>query len=597
MTDKIDKLYLRKNILYVIITGFYLVLAYQLYRMQILQGEAYETKSEENSIKRNEINAPRGIFFDRNFKVLVGNTPSFTISVTPAFYEKEYSPYLESILSYNEGTISELLKKKKRAGRYKPLLVSRDANFSAISWIEENKELLPGIEYNVEIKRDYDLRIRGSHIFGYTREITADKLSTRRDEYDIGDFIGYSGLEKTYEKYLRGKKGYRYTVVDSRQRTIGRYMDGTADVKPIKGNDLVLSIDADLQALSEDLMKDKRGAIVAIEPTTGEILSFVSAPDFDLNALSAVTTNSEWSALLSDTSKPLFNRATMAIYAPGSTIKMLEAIVSVEEGIWSPEKTIICNGGWQFGDRFFKCTHVHGRVNMERSIEKSCNTYYYQLIHEIGLERWTKYVGLFGFGHKTGIDIPEETRGILPSREYYNRLLGNNWTDGVLMNLSIGQGEVSCTPVQLAQYAALLANFGKTRVPHLVKGYIDSETNEFVEFEFDSVDIGIKHESFEVARKGMLDVVHGEGTARWIRQKGVNIAGKTGTAQNPFGEDHAIFIAFAPYENPEIAVAVFVENAGFGSTHAAPLAGKVIKKFMDGKNNGDKNNLIMRVDN
>ena len=242
-----------------------------------------------------------------------------------------------------------------------------------------------------------------------------------------------------------------------------------------------------------------------------------------------------------------------------------------------------CTGGMFYGDRFFACDHVHGKVDLLDAIERSCNTYFYDLTLKIGLDRWSKYAREFGFGEYSGIDIPEDSRGILPSAEYYDRIYGKGkWTKGNIMSLAIGQGELSTTPVQLAKYAALLANFGKTKVPHLVKGYIDSKAQQYVPFEFDDIALNISHKNLEIVREGMYRVVEGDkGTARLIRLPNIKIAGKTGTAQNPHGENHAVFIAFAPYENPKIAVAVIIENAGYGSTYAAPVARDIIKVYLE----------------
>jgi penicillin-binding protein 2 len=260
---------------------------------------------------------------------------------------------------------------------------------------------------------------------------------------------------------------------------------------------------------------------------------------------------------------------------------MLAAIIGLEEKLITPYTTVKCTGAFKYGNRPFRCTHVHGTVNLEESIEKSCNIFYYQLILKIGLDRWAKYIRQFGFGSKTGIDIGEESRGIVPDSDYYNRVYGKNkWTEGNLLSLAIGQGELSVTPVQLAQYVSLLANNGKTKKPHFVKGIVKDGTPEYSQFIAEDVSVDISQRSFDIVKKGMYKVVNGDGSAKHIQLPGIEIAGKTGTAQNPHGEDHALFVAFAPYESPKIAVAVIVENIGFGSTHAAPIAGDVIEAFL-----------------
>jgi penicillin-binding protein 2 len=291
----------------------------------------------------------------------------------------------------------------------------------------------------------------------------------------------------------------------------------------------------------------------------------------------------------------MFNRASMSTFAPGSTFKMISAIAGLEEGIIDTNYTIICRGGYQFGDRYFKDLHVHGSVDVETSIEKSCNTFYYSLVNRLGLDLWSKYAKKFGFGSKTKIDIPEESGGIVPSTEYYNRVYGKTgWTKGFVISLGIGQGELNVTPLQLAQYAALFANFGKSARPHFLKSYLDTKTNERYDVKPQYYDIGISKKSFDIVRHAMYLVVNGAGTATNIKLPDIAIAGKTGTAQNPHGEDHAVFVGFAPYDNPKIAIAVLVENAGFGSTVAAPIARDIIKAYLQkGKKEEPKNLTVL----
>ena len=397
----------------------------------------------------------------------------------------------------------------------------------------------------------------------------------------MGDEIGFSGIEKKYEDILRGKKGINYMLVDSRQKTIGSFKEGKENIPTIKGYDLILGIDKDAQKVAEEVFKEKRGAVVAIEPSSGEILAFVSAPEFNLNDFATVTSSKKFSELMQDEDKPMLNRATMGYYSPGSTFKMVSAIAALEEGIIDTTTRISCPGGFQYGNHFFKCLHTHGSTDIYSSIEKSCNTFYYSTVVKLGLDRWSKYSKLLGFGHKTNVDISEEYPGIVPSTEYYNKIYGKNgWTKGFVVSLGIGQGELSVTPIQMAQYAAFIANYGKTAKPHFLKAYIDTKTNKRIDVKPNYMDTGISKRTFDIVRKAMWLVVNGAGTATNIKDPKLNIAGKTGTAQNPHGKDHAIFIGFAPYDNPKIAIAVIVENAGFGSTAAAPIARDVIKAYL-----------------
>ncbi|MAT56909.1 MAG: penicillin-binding protein 2 [Ignavibacteriae bacterium] len=580
MTETFFGSVVRQRIILFVIIGFSFVVSINLFKMQILENPTYEKKSEENSIKKIVRYAPRGVFYDRNGEVLVSNKPSFTLQITPSQYKPNLTSMLENVMQEDSGYIADVLNKYKGFASNRPIRIKRDIDFQTLAWYEENSENLSGVDYVIETQRDYSYGVIGAHIFGYTKEITSKELAQKKEFYDLGDYIGSKGLEKTYEEYLRGSKGYNLVLVDSRQRIISRYLSGKEDISPIKGKDLVLTLDLPTQQKAEELFLGKKGAVVAIEPSTGEIIAFTSSPSFDLNSFASVTSGSTWNDLVNDPDKPLFNRATMSIYPPGSTIKMLEALIGLEENIIDKDYSVNCQGGYRFGDRFFKCTHVHGTVDMERSIEKSCNTYYYKLMLEIGLEKWAEYMRKFGFGSKTEVDISEESAGLVPDTEYYNRVYGpRGWTRGFLVSLGIGQGELSATPIQLAQYVSLLANSGETYKPHFVKGYINDD-GELVKFPFEKIKVDIKKENFEIVRKGMYDVVNESGTATWIKQQDVVIAGKTGTSQNPHGKDHALFVGFAPYDNPKIAVAVFVENVGFGSTHAAPIARDLIRSYL-----------------
>jgi penicillin-binding protein 2 len=572
---------LRKKIVFFIMTGFFAILVVQLFSMQIINRIAYSEKAAENSVKPVFQPAPRGVFYDRFHRVLVGNKPSFTLRITPADYDKKLTPYLEAILNIPPGSIDKILKQNETYSKYIPRRIAKDIDFKVIAWYEENAAKLKGVDYIIETQRDYSFGVNGSHMFGYTKEISSRQLSLRKGEYSMGDEIGFSGIEKTYEDMLRGEKGIKYVLVDSHQKTIGRYKNGEEDKISVKGYDIITTIDKDAQFVAEEALKDKRGAVVAIEPETGEIIAFASAPEYQLSDFATVTSNEVWRQLNTNPDKPMFNRATMSIYSPGSTFKMLEALAALEESIIDSSYKFNCPGGFQFGDRFFKCMHVHGTVDLETSIEKSCNTYYYNLVLKIGLDKWTEYGNKFGFGRKTGIDIGEESAGLLPSRKYYDKAFGKNrWPKGVLISLGIGQGELSVTPVQLAQYAALFANYGKTAKPHFLKGYVETKTGNYIPVKPQYFDVGVSRHSFDIVRHAMYRVVNGAGTAGNIRSEELQIAGKTGTAQNPHGKEHAVFVGFAPYQNPKIAIAVIVENAGFGSTAAAPVARDVIKAYL-----------------
>ncbi|HEX2867530.1 MAG TPA: penicillin-binding protein 2 [Ignavibacteriales bacterium] len=572
----------RKSILYYILVSFCAVLVFQLFNMQVIKHEFFDEKSADNSIKGIVQTPLRGVFYDRNYKIVVNNKPSYTLLITPSSYNRKLNNVIETVIGAEPGYIDEILEDNIQYSKYIPIRVQRDVSFQVISWIEENKEQLPGVSYIVDMEREYPDSIMASHMFGYTKEISRKQLEADKGYYDMGDFIGNNGIEKTYEKYLRGVKGVKYMLVDSRRREIGRFKDGLNDKESIKGDDLVLTIDADAQKAAERGFKGLKGALVAIEPKTGEIIAFVSSPEYDLNNFTTVTPKEIWRNLNSDPDKPLYNRATLSVLPPGSTFKPLAAIAALEEGVITPQTVINCPGGFYFG-RFFKCHGgPHGPMTVEHALEKSCNTFFYQLILRIGLDKWSDYAKRFGFGHKTGVDISEENRGIVPSTEYYNKRYGpNGWTKGFIVSLGIGQGELSVTPMQLAKYVSLIANDGKSVKPHLVRGYMDPETKKLVPFKFDPIDTKVSKKTMEIVKHGMYLVVNGAGTAGNAKIPGITVAGKTGTAQNPRGKDHAWFMGFAPYEDPKIAVAVLVENAGFGATWAAPIAKSVMMAYLN----------------
>jgi len=585
MSDDYFGSVLRRRIIFLVIVGMVAIQIVQLVKMQLLESDKYEEKSNDNSVKAFPINAPRGIIFDRNIEILVGNKASFTIQLIPSEYEKKNSRLIETVLGVDSGYINEILKKYKKFSKYTPRIIMYGADYRTISWIDENQKELPGISYQVDTQRDYAFGINGSHIFGYTKEIGREALNKSKDLYSIGDNIGFIGLEKSYENLLRGEKGKEFFIANSRQKIVKKYSDGKNDVHPIKGNDLVSTIDYKTQEVAEKLFKNMKGSVVAIDPVSGEILAYVSAPQYELSKFADVTSNDVWDSLRFDEGKPLFNRGAISMYPPGSTYKMLVAIAALEEGIITPEETNKCSGGLKLGNRFFKCTHHHGKVNLKQAIEQSCNTYFYKLIRKVGLDNFHKYSTMFGFGKKTGIDISPESKGNVPSVAYYDRVYGKGkWTEGYLLNIGIGQGELVTTPLQLAQYTSLLANWGESKTPHFVKGYIDSHTNEYTYLDINSIKANVSESTLKFIREAMFDVVNApKGTGRNIRLSNISISGKTGTAQNPHGEDHAIFIAFAPFDNPKIAVAVIVENVGYGSTYAAPIAQKLIKAYLENR--------------
>ncbi|MFC2084376.1 penicillin-binding protein 2 [Bacteroidota bacterium] len=595
MNDTLFGSKIRRKILFYIISFFSGIVIFQLVKMQLIEKDFYVEKSNENSIKEVVDYPPRGILYDRNFKLLLSNKPSFTLRILPSEYDEKHNSIIDKVLNEQPGYVKQILNENKKYSKYIPRKIMRNIDFETVVWIEENQEYLNGIDYIVELQRDYSYGINGAHLFGYIREIDSKQLQKHKEYYNIGDFIGYSGVEKAYESLLRGTKGKKYFIVDSKQKIIREYESGQKDVKFEKGFDLVLTIDKNTQQVAEELFKDKKGALVALEPSSGEILAFVSSPSYDLSNLASVTSAEDWINLSSDINKPLFNRATMSRNPPGSTIKMVAAVAALEEGIISTSDYVRCRGVFKFGNKPFKCTHVHGRMNIMSAIEKSCNVFFYNLILKLGVDRWAKYAHMFGFGKETGIDISNEVPGIIPDVNFYNEVYGvGKWTKGYWVSLGIGQGEIIATPVQLAKYTALLATMGKSKKPHCLKGFIRTNNNEFYSMDYDEINIEISPKTWEIVRTAMYKVVNGAGTATNIRSAEYKIAGKTGTVQNPHGEDHAVFVGFAPFDNPMIAVSVIVENIGFGSTHAAPIVKAVIDTYLSETN---IKNYISKISN
>lgn len=570
-----------KRLFITLIVGIFLVFLIRLIQLQVLYQDEYGRRSEENSIRTISREPIRGYVFDRNGKLVVDNRPSYTLTITPAEFDTHAIDFLAQALSVSSEYIRDRIRLGVRYNRFAPARIKRDIDFQTLSIIEENRERLAGIGYQVESKRYYPTGAKAPHLFGYTKEISERQLVRMGDEYRQGDMIGATGIEAAHENHLRGKKGFEFVTVNARGQIIGPYNGGRNDIFAQEGDDLLLTLDSDLQAFAESLLIGKHGAIVALDPRDGGVLALVSKPDFDPMLLSGGTPEHIWSALNNDPGKPLFNRATLTRYPPGSTLKMVLAVAALEEDVIPPTWSVNCTGGYRFGNRVFKDLHVHGHTGVIESIQRSCNVFYYTLMLKTGLERWNKYGREFGFGSATGLDIREENPGILPSEAYYNRVYGKGrWTQGYLVSLGIGQGEVGVSPIQMACYAMTLANQGNFFEPHVVRAIYSKQTGTELPLEHPMRKMEFKSSTWEMIRDGMNRAVNlPGGTGGAARVQGVVVSGKTGTAENPHGKDHAWFVGFAPFENPTIAICVLVENAGFGGAVAAPIAGLCIEKY------------------
>ncbi len=558
----------------------FIILIIGFIRLQVTKRDIYVLKSLNNSIRKTQVYAVRGLIFDSKGKILVDNRPSFSLAIIPRVANPET---VKDVCKRFDLDYEEVQQKLRRSYGFRPITVARDISQESVIWLEENRLDLPGIINVIEPKRYYTPGVKSPHIFGYVGEVTPREQKLH-PEYEQGDLVGKKGLEKEYDLQLRGSKGVKFVTVDASGRELGK-LDINRDIPPVHGTDLQLCLDYEQQAFAESLMTDYNGALVAIDAKTGGILALVSKPDYDPRDLSGKIKADVWAELLNNENHPLYDRALQNGYPPGSTFKMVAATAALQEGIISPRWQAFCPGYFRLGRKVIHCWNAkgHGTLNLTQAIKYSCNVYFFQLGLKIGLETWSKYSQLYGFGHKTGIDLPGENKGLVPTVEYFNKRYGKNgWTKGNLANLAIGQGELLTTPLQIAQYAMIIGNKGVYYTPHLVKHFYDYKTQSFINYPIHKKRVkAISSETFDVIRNGMKEVMEG-GTGWFGKVPGIEMAGKTGTAQNPHGEPHAWFMAFAPYEEPEVAISVIIENGGHGGATAAPIARKFLEKYFFG---------------
>ncbi len=575
----------RKTILTIILWLGFAVIVGRLYQLQYIYSAEYGKKSEENSIRKVVEEPIRGYVYDRNGKLIVDNRPSYSVMLTPIDFDKKNLLFLSQILSIPEDVLREKIKRARQYNQFMPARIKRDVDFQTLSVLEEYKEKLPGVKIQTESKRYYTTPARASHLLGYVKEISDYQLEKLGDYYQQGDVVGSVGIEAKYEKYLRGQKGFEFISQNAKGQMIGTFNNGKDDIPPKDGLDLHLAVDADVQALAESLMTNRRGAVVAVDPNNGGVIALVSSPEYDLSDFSGVTSPETWKALNDDDSKPLFNRATLTRYPPGSTFKMVLAIAALENHVIDGNFRIVCHGSFKFGNRVFMDEHVHGSVNIVEAIQKSCNVFFYQLMLKVGLDPWAAMGKEFGFGQLADIDIFEENPGLLPTTNYFNRVYGEGkWTQGYLLSLGIGQGEIGVTPLQMADYTAMLANKGHHYQPHIVDYIYNNRTHKADTIAYKKDSIQISENAWDLVREGMRRAVMSPGGTGWeARIPGIEVAGKTGTAQNPHGKSHAWFIGFAPFDHPKIAICVLVENAGYGGSFAAPIAGLCMEKYLYGE--------------
>ncbi len=549
----------------------FILLVAIFFRYQVLHTSEYTLHSEENRLRRIELPPPRGLITDRNGKVLAENIPAYSIELYPQPTDsmeislERLAPLLKLSVSDRE----QLLQKYKLR-RTSPLRVASDIDQKTLAIVEEHRSAFPGIFIRSDMKRSYVYGPALAHVLGYVGEITDSQMKDSvYADYTMGSLIGRSGIEAQYEHLLHGQRGVKFIEVDARGRELGPFRDKTP-VMPTRGNDLKLTIDLRLQEAMHAIMDTiKIGAMVALDPHTGGVLAMVSKPGFDPNRLSSGISSGQFRQLLFNPNKPFLNRTIQGIYPPGSTFKVLTALVGADLGLIGPDThglEVVCRGGLQYGRRYFKCWQAggHGKVGYHNAIVRSCDTFFYQLGIKIGLERFCRYGNECGLLEKTGIDLPNEESGLFPDENWYNRNYGRgNWGPGNVLNLSIGQGEISMSPLQLAVMYSSICNGGRRYRPHLLSA--DPETHRLQDLMF-------SREHLEMLIPPLTGVVNDptHGTARGSRLWGqeLKMAGKTGTSQNPHGEDHGLFVGMFPASAPEIVVSIVVEHGLHGSSTA-----------------------------
>jgi penicillin-binding protein 2 len=582
---------IRKNLLIWITVFSSVIFIIQLASLQ-LSGDSFD---RDFAIQEISVYPERGLIFDRNGELLVANQPMYELIVIPENTVEFDTVQLSNLIGIEQNELSKRISYARKYSTKLPSVIQSQISKEKNAYLQEKIWLFDGFYLRKNSVRDY-IRPFASNVIGYTGEVDQNDIISD-PYYEKGEMIGKQGIESYYEDKLRGVKGKRYFQKDRFNRIIGPYNDSKKDIPPLKADNITLTIDIKLQEYAESLLKNKKGGIVAIEPSSGEVLTLVSAPTYQSDQFIGQDRSVNFQTLLNDTiNKPLFDRALQAQYSPGSPMKILNALIGLQEGVIDESTTFTCNAGHYYArNAFMACHNKFGTIsNLRKGIYNSCNTYFaktYKMIIDKydspsqGLDSWSKHIKSFGLGDYLGYDLSIGKKGFIPESNYYNRFYGNNrWSASTTISNSIGQGEILTTPIQMANFASAIANQGFFYKPHFVKK-INNQANISFEKNLTSID----KENFEVVINGMVDVVE-RGTARIAKIKNINVAGKTGTVENFIlieGEkkqltDHSTFIAFAPAEDPKIVVSVFVENGYWGSRWAAPIASLIIEKYLTG---------------
>ncbi|MFO7716084.1 penicillin-binding protein 2 [Desulfosarcina sp.] len=588
-----------------VVVAAFVVLIARLLFLQVIEGEELRRLSEINSIRLKSVDAPRGLIYDTHDRLLVDNRPSYDLSIII----KDADPLAQTIAKLSrysgidETQLLESLEKAKGTQAFKPVMLKPDIDRDALAAIAVNRWDLPGIVVNVSPRRDYIYSPSTAHILGYMGEIGVEELKNKADSgYKTGDFIGKNGIERAREPWLRGKRGGQQVEVNA----TGQVVRVLNTVDAIPGHNIILSIDQNLQLTAEQLLVDKAGAAVAVDPSTGQVLAMASSPSFDQNDFISGISHDAWNALITDPLRPFENKAIQAEYPPASTYKIIAAAAGLEEGVIDAGSSVFCPGFLKFGNRTYRCWKKwgHGDVEILKALSESCDVYFYRLGQELGVDRLAWYARAFGLGEPTGIDLDHEAGGLVPTAQWKKKRTGVSWQKGETLSIVIGQGFNLTTPLQMAMVAASVGNGGTRYRPKIVKTIRTADGRTVYESVPEAVGrLPISEKNLQLVREGLFKVVNDRhGTAWASRLEGMSMCGKTGTAQvvgrrdndadgaserEPI-KDHAWFVAYAPRDNPKIAVAVMVEHGEHGSSAAAPVAAEIIRHYLSsGKPKGD----------
>ena len=572
--------YVRQSILRWIVISIFVIIACRTGYLQLIDTQ-YKRMAANNVLRYEVQYAPRGEVVDRNGKFIVQSKECYDLMVVWRDMDKQGFDTMRlcNVVDISKEKMVRELKNARMTPRA-PYLIKNYVSQEAKLRFEEHN--YPGFYTIKRTVRQYPRKI-GGNLLGSLGEVNDKDIKNGGGEYKMGDYIGRSGLERAYEKYLRGKDGVKILERDAHGAIKASYMDGMYDTLPIPGKRITSTIDVRLQAFAEELMRGKIGAVVAIEPSSGEILVMASSPTFDPDDMVGSDRGNNYMRMLNDVQKPMFNRAVQAKYPPGSTFKLVQGLIGLQEGVLTPAHAYPCHGGYSYGKKKMGC-HPHASpLDLRNAVAQSCNAYFCYVFRDIienrkykdvkeGLDKWVEYVNSFGYGRKLDSDFLDEQRGYVPDTEFYNRIYRGSWNSYTVLSLSIGQGELGCTPLQMANLAAIVANRGYYYIPHIVKAIEgqDSIDRRFYEKQYSGVDAKYFEPIVEGMWKGAN--VAGAGTSYRAYLPGWDVCGKTGTAQNPNGRDHSTFLSFAPKDNPKIAISVYVEHGGFGASAALPIA-------------------------